>query len=1097
MRRTLAIAALVGVALLSTVAVALALEADTAPRGAERLTDNRTIDVVATDVSVRDVLWTPARPVDGAVNTAVDEYEPRIAGDGMTMVFVRRRPGSNADLLSAAWTPAGWSEPQPMAEINSDHDELGPELTFDGTRLYFYSDRQGGLGGYDLWVSDRASAKDPWSAPRNLGATVNSSANEYGPGLTPQGERLYFASNRPRPGEATALDGRPIEAWSATIRERRSRHDYDIYVADASDTGFRDALLVTELSTPADEGSPAISPAGDFLYFASDRPGGAGGYDIYRIRLAPADARAVSTVESLVEPLGPSINSPANELDPGLASEGFRLYFSSDRAIAAVAPPIDDVSAGRYDLFTSTSREVRRIHTLEQADRAGTFAGLWSSLWPWLLLLAILALLAYLLAKLFAHHDAWRQRIGTMGLLARCLLASILLHLLIAALLAAWKVGGLVADHFENVSEGGHRVILASAAPDSASGEIAQQVLAELTSTKLPDRSFEVAPSEVAAAAAFDMQARPVSVDPMVSPPLQVIASAAPESPAVPLTSDDVELPPARLDTKPTAPSVLAPQPRSEESPATLTALSSVPTSIEVSGVEAPPALATELRPLSFDSEALSTRQPPAPTPSLTGTIAESEAIAPPSHAEPLSSPAPLTSARRPSAPASTARSDEPAPHASAAVPSSPVTATLTPSLPSSTLMATPASTVSPMIPAMVSPTALSTGATALLLDDARIEADSIRSAAPSLAESRRDDAPRLPTAPVPLEDFAQRDQSARDELVQKLGGSEETEKAVGLALEWLRRRQSADGRWSSRGTGGTVDADAAMTGLALLTFLGAGHTHLADGPYREVVERGVTWLTRRTRADGDLRRDPGDDGRGPADTMYGQTIATVALCEAYAMTRDEKLAEPTRRTIDFVLARAAEARRGSASKSDTAVLGWLVMTVESARRAGFDPPPAVFESARAWLDTVAASRHRGRYAYAPGQSPSPAMTAEAMFVQQLLGRAAEDPRMLESAEFVAATVPTWSSDAPTHHWYYATLALFQHQGEPWKRWNEALARELVAHQRTDGPEAGSWDPQDRWSRAGGRVYQTAVCALSLEVYYRYRVPSTAIGSPP
>jgi hypothetical protein len=99
---------------------------------------------------------------------------------------------------------------------------------------------------------------------------------------------------------------------------------------------------------------------------------------------------------------------------------------------------------------------------------------------------------------------------------------------------------------------------------------------------------------------------------------------------------------------------------------------------------------------------------------------------------------------------------------------------------------------------------------------------------------------------------------------------------------------------------------------------------------------------------------------------------------------------------------------------------------------------------------------------------------------------------MERSAAFVLGSPPRWSSNAPTNHWYYATLALFQQQGEAWESWNSALAPELVAHQRTDGAFTGSWDPQDRWSRLGGRVYQTAICTLCLEVYYRYRAKPNA-----
>ena len=94
---------------------------------------------------------------------------------------------------------------------------------------------------------------------------------------------------------------------------------------------------------------------------------------------------------------------------------------------------------------------------------------------------------------------------------------------------------------------------------------------------------------------------------------------------------------------------------------------------------------------------------------------------------------------------------------------------------------------------------------------------------------------------------------------------------------------------------------------------------------------------------------------------------------------------------------------------------------------------------------------------------------------------------MEQSAGYILATPPRWGEGAPTYYWYYATLALFQHQGDAWKQWNERLVAELLKNQQQDGASKGSWAPTDEWSRMGGRVYQTAVCTLSLEVYYRYK----------
>jgi hypothetical protein len=134
----------------------------------------------------------------------------------------------------------------------------------------------------------------------------------------------------------------------------------------------------------------------------------------------------------------------------------------------------------------------------------------------------------------------------------------------------------------------------------------------------------------------------------------------------------------------------------------------------------------------------------------------------------------------------------------------------------------------------------------------------------------------------------------------------------------------------------------------------------------------------------------------------------------------------------------------------------------------------------------VGRQRRPGLYAYQPRREVTPAMTAEGMFIRQLLGAAREEERMRGSAAFILENPPQWESDANTYYWYYATLALFQHQGEPWERWNEAIKDVLLAHQQTAGRSAGSWDPDGHWAGVGGRVYQTAIATLTLEVYYRY-----------
>jgi hypothetical protein len=179
----------------------------------------------------------------------------------------------------------------------------------------------------------------------------------------------------------------------------------------------------------------------------------------------------------------------------------------------------------------------------------------------------------------------------------------------------------------------------------------------------------------------------------------------------------------------------------------------------------------------------------------------------------------------------------------------------------------------------------------------------------------------------------------------------------------------------------------------------------------------------------------------------------------------------------------------------DTSVLGWQAMALASARRAGIIVPDELFRAASDWLDRASASGKPGQYCYQPGNAPSPSMTAEGLFVQQLLGRKRDEPIMLGSVAYISQHPPKWTSQANTYYWYYATLSLFQHQGSAWESWNAALKKQLLAHQQQDGAVAGSWDLTDKYSKVGGRVYQTAICTLCLEVYYRY-LPMYGVQEP-
>lgn len=395
-------------------------------------TDGDTIRVPAGVANPREILWQRAAALAAPMLSPGDDYEPRVAWDGLTVYFSRGRAGENADLYVARRTADGWTEPQALTALNTPADELGPSPSPDGESLYFYSDRAGGLGGYDLWVALRGPSG--WLPAVPLGPAVNSPFNEYGPSVSPDGGTLYFASNRPPPGETPAT---PRDAWPATLREDLLRRTYDLYEAAVTPGGFGEARPLAALNTPANEGAACASPLGDFLYFASDRPGGAGGFDLYRARLLRGQFQPPVN-------LGPQINTAANELDPALAQLGFGLYFSSDRALApdgadgAGAGPQESPAPPRYHLHYAQAREVFR----EREPRNPVhWAALWLRVWTYLLWLLVALLALLLLWKLIGD-----MRDKRLSLLARCLMASLMAHALLLFLFSFWRVSAVLAD---------------------------------------------------------------------------------------------------------------------------------------------------------------------------------------------------------------------------------------------------------------------------------------------------------------------------------------------------------------------------------------------------------------------------------------------------------------------------------------------------------------------------------------------------------------------------------------------------------------------------------------------------------------------------
>ncbi|MDA0590831.1 MAG: hypothetical protein O2820_22465 [Planctomycetota bacterium] len=331
---------------------------------------------------------------------------------------------------------------------------------------------------------------------------------------------------------------------------------------------------------------------------------------------------------------------------------------------------------------------------------------------------------------------------------------------------------------------------------------------------------------------------------------------------------------------------------------------------------------------------------------------------------------------------------------------------------------------------------------------------------------------------------FTLRQGDTRRMHIELLGGSEETEKAVSLGLEWLAKVQMEDGSWDLQKHQGSTKSNTAGTGLGLLPFLAAGYTHNTDGKYKEVVGKAVQWLLANQEESGELR------GKGDSQRMYSHGIAAIALCEGFAMSQDEALKEPAQKALNFIIASQHQPSGGwrynPNEQADTSVVGWQMMALKSGEMAGLKVPASSYQLVQKWLSSVESTTGPGGTFGYQDRNARPSMTAEGLLCLQFMGTRRDDPRMRYGADYLLKSLPKKDQVLTSYYWYYATQAMYHMQGDYWEEWNERTKEVLITTQETSGANAGSWVPRDAWENSGGRVYATSLKLLMLEVYYRH-----------
>jgi hypothetical protein len=258
--------------------------------------------------------------------------------------------------------------------VNSGFEDLAPHLSSDGLALYFASNRPDSVGGEDLWVSRRASRQEPWGPATNLGPVINTLANERSPALSRNRRLLFFATDRPGgsggfdiwlswradPNDdtgwqpavnlGTAVNTAATDAGPSFLEKDDDRPaqwgrrrtvipqlfmssnrpggvgGLDIYLASVPGGWAGPPTLVEELNSAQADLTPTVRRDGLEIIIASGRPGVIGAFDLWR-----SFRRSVHEPWSAPENLGPLVNTESVEVFPSLSFDGRTLLFQSTR----------------------------------------------------------------------------------------------------------------------------------------------------------------------------------------------------------------------------------------------------------------------------------------------------------------------------------------------------------------------------------------------------------------------------------------------------------------------------------------------------------------------------------------------------------------------------------------------------------------------------------------------------------------------------------------------------------------------------------------------------------------------------------------------
>jgi hypothetical protein len=357
------------------------------------------------------------------------------------------------------------------------------------------------------------------------------------------------------------------------------------------------------------------------------------------------------------------------------------------------------------------------------------------------------------------------------------------------------------------------------------------------------------------------------------------------------------------------------------------------------------------------------------------------------------------------------------------------------------------------------------------------------------------DDPPKKEDPAKDPSGFGGRTGKEKARLLKEFGGSEASEEAVMLGLAWLTQKQNKDGSWTFDGA--MPNETSAATGLSLLAFLGAGQSHKA-GRYKQTVQAGLDWLVNNVDQNGRFMG---------ATTMYGQGIATLALCEAYGLTQDRAILAKAQSAINFI--QRNQGQNGSwgyqpGAIGDNSIVGWQIQALHAASLTqDIKVDKNVIKKAIAFLNFSGAGQYKSMYGYVDSNGAQPAtnLTSIGLLMRYYINDWRADNRgFAEGVKGLMNRAPTPQAKPKfdMYFYYYATQVVRFYGKEQWELWNEGpkgddgmptggLQKWLISLQDRTQTDRGSWPREIGFiGQDCGKLGTTALCLLTLEVYYRY-----------